>query len=164
MIEFNAGDKWEGLEGMGEDILQELKAKGDGLMMDAALVAVSTVKQTLTGARSGRTYKVSKTGKLHVASAPGEPPAILNDALRGSVWFTDPKWEGWEIGFEFGPGLGTSIKADEDGKAIDVKTYAARLEYGGVDSRGVKIDARPYMAPSAERIEPQLEKLFEAGL
>ena len=56
MIEFNAGDKWEGLEGMGEEILSELKAKGDGLMMDAALVAVSTVKQTLTGARSGRTY------------------------------------------------------------------------------------------------------------
>jgi len=157
VIEFNAGDKWEGLEGMGEEILSELKAKGDGLMMDAALVAVSTVKQTLTGARSGRTYKVSKTGKLHVASAPGEPPAILNDALRGSVWFTDPKWEGWEISFDYGPGLGVSAEGE-------VESYSRRLEYGGVDSRGVKIDARPYMEPSAVRLEPQLEKLFEAGL
>jgi len=157
VIEFNAGDKWEGLEGMGEEILQELKVKGDGLMMDAAMVAVSTVKQTLTGARSGRTYKVSKTGKLHVASAPGEPPAVLFGHLRNSVGNSAPAWSGWEISFDYGPGLGVSAEGV-------VETYSRRLEYGGVDSRGVKIDARPYMEPSANRLEPLLEKLFEAGL
>lgn len=157
MISFDAGDRWENLDDMGDEILEDLKAKGDGLMMTAGTLAVTEVKNTLTGTRSGRTYKVSKTGKLHVASAPGEPPAVLFGHLRNSVGHTRPVWSGWEISIEYGPGLGANAEGV-------VETYARRLEYGGGDSRGVMIKARPYMLPSADRLEPVLERLFEDGL
>ncbi len=41
------------------------------------------IKVTLTGRRHGRVYR--RRGKVHVASAPGEPPAIDTGFLRGSV-------------------------------------------------------------------------------
>jgi hypothetical protein len=157
VISFDASEKWENLDGLGEEILQELKGKGEGLMMTAGTLAVTEVKNTLTGTRTGRTYKVSKTGRLHTASAPGEPPAVLFGHLRNSVGHTRPVWSGWEIGIEYGPGLGANAEGI-------VETYSRRLEYGGGDSRGGMIQARPYMLPSADRLEPVLERLFEDGL
>lgn len=51
----------------------------------AALYAEAQIKRTLTGQRSGRVYKVSKTGKPHIASAPGEAPAVRTGDLRASI-------------------------------------------------------------------------------
>ena len=51
----------------------------------AALLAQREIQQQLTGQRSGAFYKVSKTGALHQASAPGESPAVLSGDLRGSI-------------------------------------------------------------------------------
>lgn len=152
MIQFNAGE-WEGLEGKAEELMAELRPRAERAVKQAGTLAESTVKQTLTGKRSGRTYKVSRTGRLHVASAPGEPPAVLFGNLRNSVGHTDPEWVGDGVETTFGPGLGTTAEGL-------VETYARRLEYGGVDSRGVKLEARPYMKPSVDKLLPQLERLF----
>jgi len=156
VIQFDAG-KWEGLDGLGQDVLREMRPRAERLMKTAGTVAEGEVKRTLTGARHGRTYRVSRTGKLHRASAPGEPPAVLTGALRNSVGHTDPEWRGWEVYFQFGPGLGVSAGGEVEG-------YARRLEYGGADSRGIMIEARPYMEPSVQRLEPQLERLFAGSL
>jgi len=51
----------------------------------AALLAQREIQQQLTGQRTGAEYKVSKTGEAHVASAPGESPAVLSGDLRGSI-------------------------------------------------------------------------------
>jgi hypothetical protein len=176
MISFDAGGKWENLDGLGEEILQELKGKGEGLMMTAGTLAVAEVKNTLTGTRSGTPYFVPGTERLHVGAAEGEPPAVLHGHLRNSVGHSRPAWSGWEISFEYGPGLGVS-------KEGDVKGYAVRMEYGGesVMPRTVTVRfpdgwrvikagtvsrtrAHPYMQPSADRLEPILEKMFEDGL
>ena len=57
----------------------------------AANVLTNEVKKILSGQRSGRIYKVKKTGGkskksgvVYTASAPGEPPAVRFGTLRTS--------------------------------------------------------------------------------
>ena len=159
MISMNAGE-WKGLEGMGEEMLREMKPKADRLMWKGGTEFQAALKRKLTGTRSGRTYRVSRTGALHVASAPGEPPAVLFGALRNSMGFSRPTWAAWTVSMEVGSGLGVG----GDGK--ESPAYARRLEYGGVSlhPHPIKIEARPYMAPVSLEMEPVLQKLFEAGL
>lgn len=149
---------WEGLEGMGEEALRELRGTAERSVLSAALYFVGQLKKTLTGRRSGRTYRVSRTGALHVASAPGEPPAVLFGALRNSIGHTNPKWEGWAVSSEVGTGLGIGGGSDPS------NAYARRLEFGGIDSRGVYIAPRPYMAPTEERVRPVIERRWESEL
>jgi hypothetical protein len=194
VISFDASAKWEGLDGLGDEILAGMRAKGRDLVMDAGNLLVSEIKMTLTGARSGRRYKVSRTGKEHVASAPGEAPAVLTGALSNSIGRTEPKWSGWECSVEVGSGLGKSQTENEQARG-----YAKLLEYGGeIPARfmmvrdhwrrmdqafgrpipprsvmvgghwrttsSVRIAARPYMAPSELRAEPSIHALFDRGL
>ena len=150
--------QWQGLEGMGDDMLRELKPKAERLMWTAGTDFQTALKLKLTGKRSGRTYKVSKAGRLHVASAPGEAPAELHGPLRNSMGFSKPKWKRWVLEMEVGSGLG------EGGRGKKHPAYARRLEFGGIDSRGVMIKARPYMAPVALEMDPKIQRLFEARL
>ena len=160
MIRVAAGP-WTGLVGLGEEALRSLMPRAEGLLKEALVDFEGRVKRTLTGKRTGRPYKVSKTGRMHIASAPDEPPAVLTGALRNSVGHRGPLWEAWAIAGEVGVGLGTK----PDGGASDpAETYARRLELGGIDSRGVFIFRRPYLAPTAETFEPVLTRLFERGL
>lgn len=158
MIKFKT-TRWEGIKGLDRRLLALLRPKAERAVFDAALHYANELKRTLSGRRSGLPYKVSKTGELHIASAPGEPPAVLFDHLRGSVGFTDPKWSGLSIGSLVGPGLGGSAQDQDISRA-----YAPRMEYGGSDSRGVYIAPRPYMAPTAARVEPQIEVIFMRAL
>lgn len=154
MIEFNAGE-WIGLDNLDDELLEALKPDAERAVFLAGQHFANEIKVTLTGKRRGRSYKVSKTGRLHVASAPGEPPAVLFDNLRGSVGHTDPKWEGLAVSSEVGPGIAAGRKANVS------KAYARRMELGGGDSRGVYIAPRPYMEPTAMRVEPEIGRIME---
>ena len=125
MISMNAGD-WQGLEGMGEEMLREMKPKAERLMWKAGTKFQAALKLKLSGRRSGIPYPASKRGPAHVASAPGEPPAVWHGALRDSMGFSRPKWVGWMVSMEVGSGLGVG----GDGK--ESPAYARRLEYGGI--------------------------------
>lgn len=161
MINFTAKD-WENLDSLDSDeMLKEIKPQAEAVMVTALLRYETIIKETLSGGRSGRTYKVSKTGVLHVASAPGEPPAVLMGALRNSVGHSQPVWDTWVLSGEVGPGLG---QPPEAGQPDPAKSYARRLELGGVDSRGVMIEPRPYMAPSADKAEPQVDLIFRNAM
>lgn len=171
-------DGWEGIEGLGDQVLYELRPGAEAAVLTAALYLEGTIKTKLSGARSGRTYQVSRTGRLHVASAPGEPPASLYGNLRNSIGHTSPEWDGWTISSEVGPGLGTRPLG---GRGQDPKKYAERLEWGGVhivprDVRVyisgagwrlvkggtiIRILPRPYMAPSEVEATPAIERMFE---
>ena len=151
------GGEWEGIEGMGMEILNATRPEAEGIIRRIVVMGESIMKQVLTGARTGRTYRVSRTGALHVASAPGEPPAVMFGNLRNSVGHTQPEWDGDTVSAMYGPGLGTA-PADP---SRDPKSYALRMEYGGVDSRGVKIEPRPYAAPTEERLRPLAEAEME---
>ena len=160
MISFNAGE-WQGLDGMGEEMLREMKPKADRLMWKAGTKFQEALKLKLSGTRSGRSYTVTKDGrsKKHIASAAGEPPAVLWGNLRNSMGFSRPKWVGWTVSMEVGSGLG--VKADGD---VNPDEYATRLEYGGFNPQGAYVAKRPYMTPTSEKMEPVLQQLFEAGL
>lgn len=160
MINVGPGE-WEGLEGLSESLLQEIRPEATIAMKEALVRFEGIIKETLTGARSGRSYKVSKTGRLHVASAPGEPPAVLFGNLRNSVGHNGPTWNRWTVFGTVGVGLG---QAPGGATPDPSRTYARRLELGGIDSRGVMIQARPYMAPSAVKAEPIIGALITRRL
>jgi phage gpG-like protein len=141
-----ASGEWRGLDSLGEDILAELRPRAAQAVERSVIHLTGEVQRTLAGKRTGRSYKVSKTGRLHIASAPGEPPAVLTGRLRQSIAFTAPEWEGNTVSAR----VGTNV------------AYARRLEYGGIDSRGVKIDARPYWAPAYLKAEPVISRFLEA--
>lgn len=150
MISFEAGE-WEGLEGMGLEELEKLRGPSEVAVDRAGLYLESEVKRQLgpdSGPRSGRFYKVSKGGPLHQASAPGESPAVLFGKLRQSITHSAPKWEGWTVSTEVGSNL----------------VYARRLEWGGVDARGVRLLPRPYFEPATLRSEPAIEGILEGAV
>jgi hypothetical protein len=161
VIDFNVGE-WQNLTELSADeLINELRPDAERAMKEALVRFEGIIKEALTGARSGRSYRVSKTGRLHVASAPGEPPAVQFGNLRNSVGHSGPNWEGAIVSGEVGPGLGQKPR----GGVPDPSTsYARRLELGGVDSRGVMIEARPYMAPASVKAESVMEDIFRRAL
>ena len=182
MITVNASE-WEGLKGMGEEILREMKPKAERLMWNAGTKFQAALKMKLTGTRSGKQYHIwsgtpGSDGPLYTASAPREAPASPTGNLRNSMGFSKPRWEGWTISMEVGSGLGLDQKANDISKS-----YARRMEYGGSHTTPktvpvkfsdgwrmvkagtvIKIEARSYMAPVSLEMEPVLQRLFEAGL
>lgn len=89
--------------------------------------------QSMSEPKSGRMYRVSATGKLHQASAPGEPPAIDTGTLANSHW--------------------VEVPVSEPTAYIHVSTeYAEVLEFGGA-----KMAARPYLRPALEKVRPSFE-------
>lgn len=177
MMEIPAG-KWEGLDGLGEEAFEQLRGEGVHVVKAAALYFEGELKTTLKGQRSGRLYRViggrriepafvgplregqaRAKGPIHVASAPGEAPAVLFGALSGSIGHEEPRVvDGVSIESYVGVGLG--VRKDSE----VAENYAARLEYGGVDSRGVRILPRPYIEPTRLRVEPIIAAMFAEGV
>jgi hypothetical protein len=156
--------EWQGVDGMGEEMLRDLKPKAEPLMWDAGTKFQAELKRTLSGSRSGIPYPASKRGPAHVASAAGEPPAVWTGNLRNSMGFTRPRWKGWTLEMEVGSGLGVGKVLDDTEEKNP--SYARRLEYGGISFHPwpVKISARPYMRPTALKMDPVIQKMCEARL
>lgn len=151
--------KWEGDIDLDAE-LRKMRPYAERAVVRAAVHLENEIKRTLTGGRSGRPYKVSKTGALHIASAPGEPPAVLFDNLRGSVGRGQVRWAGWVVGILVGPGLG---QKPTDGSPDPAKSYARRLEYGGSDSRGIVILPRPYIEPTVQREQARIDQILDGA-
>lgn len=93
--------------------------------------------ETLSGKRTGRTYRVPDSIKTYTASAPGEPPAQRLGELRQSV--------------------STEVKASKDevkGRVGTDKDYGLMLELGTKN-----MAARPWLLPSFQRSEDELERI-----
>ena len=164
MLRFDSTE-WQGVDGLAEELILELRPAADRAMWAGGMRFQAELKKTLTGKRSGRSYvkpasaanlkqKRRKNPTRYTASAPGEPPASPTGNLRNSLGFSRPVWRGGTLVMEVGSGLGVG----GDGKKNPA--YARRLEFGGADRRGIMIEARPYMAPTALRMEPILDSLF----
>ena len=55
------------------------------------LDTISRMKISFAQPKSGRFYKVSRTGRRHQASAPGQAPAVLTGFLTNSIQSAFPK-------------------------------------------------------------------------
>lgn len=168
MIKVKISKDWENLDELeAASFIEEMWPSAVRTMKEVLLFFEGVVKKKLTGTRSGRTYRVPLTrggprARTHVASAPGEPPAVLFGALRNSIGHTGPeKVSQFELEGEVGSGLGQS---STDGSPDPSKSYARRLELGGADSRGRYIAPRPYMTPSAEEAEPKIDRIIRKRL
>ncbi len=98
--------------------------------------AIERMKVSFAQAKSGRIYRVSRTGRPHQASAPGEAPAILTGFLSNSILPTFPS------PFEGVIAIGAQ--------------YAPYLEYG---TR--RMAPRPYVAPA---LKSTLEEFAKPGV
>ena len=103
----------------------------------ANLVKNTALESILTGAKSGRAYKIG--GVTRIASAPGQAPANQTGALAGSL----------------------SARVEREGKTVfgiaSASTeYAAMLEFGTQ-----KMAARPYMQPALDRNAKKIEDIFK---
>ncbi len=133
-----------------EEIEQKAKKRG----YQAANVLTNEVKKVLSGQRSGRIYKVKKTGGkskksgvVYTASAPGEPPAVRFGTLR------------------------TSFKrrtyAEQNGKELIVHTITeSDLQVNGyllgdLLENGTKKSApRPYKQKTIDAALPKITEIF----
>jgi phage gpG-like protein len=125
--------------------IQQMKGDSFERMVKAVNIARNETLVTLSGNRSGRTYKVPGTSRTYTASAPGEAPAQATGQLRQSVK-TSVDIEGSKIIGIVGSDL----------------PYARRLEFGynETDSAGrhYNMAARPWLRVSCEKATPDILK------
>lgn len=145
-----------GFDELMEELLALPEKANASLARTLNFVAQSTATRAKnrirSGSRSGHVYFLE--GKLHQASAPGEPPANLSGALANSIKFTK---------ITNNPMSGATAGSD--------LAYAATLEHGGFASfegEVVYVDPRPFLLPSFEeaiqRADVVLKREFERSL
>lgn len=121
-----------------KDVTRAIDDAASKLMAEAVNEVRNTVLETLSGTRSGRTYKVPGTSRTYTASRPGEPPAQATGRLRQSIK-TDIRGEGKKV---IGS-IGTDLE------------YAKGLEFGTH-----RVAARPFLKPSFEKAVPKIKQIF----
>lgn len=103
------------------------------------LVRNDVLKSLHAGSKSGITYVKSNPSRVHVASAPGEPPATDTGFLASHVY-----------------------KDIEDSGLTGIvesrASYSASLEFGTS-----KTAARPFMQPALEKNRNKIRRLFQRG-
>ena len=111
-------------------IARELPEVAQRLALQTAMAIETKVKVGMAEPKSGIAYE--RGSGTHVASAPGEMPAIDTGALVNS------------------------IQSDKDGRTgavvYSAMEYAVHLEYGTV-----RMAARPFFTPAAEEARPEFE-------
>lgn len=127
------------VEGAEKHVREEVKRRG----YRASNEISSATQLVLTGKRHGRIYR--QAHKKHVASAPGEAPAVDTGNLRLS----------------FGR-MVTAIK--DSGRTMTVHSSArSNVKYAGVLEEGRKdghIVARPYKENVLQRALPKVKKIY----
>lgn len=137
---------WFGLDTLSAEEFEALRVPTERAILRATLYYEGRVKKKLTGPRTGRIYIID--GRPHQASAPGEPPATLSGDLRKSIMHTDVQWDGDQAFAE----VGTD------------RPYGRRLEFGGVDSRGIRILPRPYFGATWIEEEAKMQAILDKAV
>lgn len=108
-------------------------------LQNATIFLANEVKKTLSGQRSGKTYRVPGTKrKWYTASAPGEPPAVRTGRLRSSI-----KHKLIRRPFAHEGVVGTDVE------------YSTHLEYGTH-----KMAARPFLVPTFEKNRENVKRML----
>lgn len=89
-------------------------------------------KKSMGGSKKGRMYSFGG-GRTHIASAPGEAPAIITGELRNSIIALPQP------------------RLNKTWLVVVTAVYGLYLEFG-VDTPDVKIDARPFMGPAIQKM------------
>lgn len=120
------------------EVMHSINQAASKKMLAAVNEVRSTVLETLSGTRTGRTYKVPGTNRTYTASAPGEAPAQATAELRQSI--------------------GTSIESEPGGSVGKVgtnKIQGKMMEFG---TRNVA--PRPWLRKSFEKAEGKVRAIL----
>ena len=142
-----------GLEGLGPELIKETRKVGR-----SALSRVSTVLAR------GMRRLLSKRGS---PSAPGEPPARVEGALRDSIGKDRPRRDGDTMYVAVGPGVGKAKERKVEalkGEGINIYEYAYTHEHGGVDKAGRRYPPRSYARRAEEETEAEIDSMLQAAL
>lgn len=147
--------------------VEEIQQKAEQRGYEAANVLTNEVKKVLSGQRSGRTYKVNKTGGkpkkstrkskkrkskkggiVYTASAPGEPPALRFGTLQKS-------FKKRTYGDKIGSNLVVHAITESD---LQVNGYLL----GDLLENGTKrIAPRPFKQKTIEAALPKVIQIFQ---
>jgi len=126
------------LGGQSAPILHDAVEAGIRVLQREVLAAMNAPK-------SGRAYRVSRTGALHVAAAPGEAPAVETANLAISI----------AQGARVTEATNTQAEA-----VLEASTpYAAHLEYGTS-----RMAARPYFRTTLDAKQDAIRQAIEREL
>lgn len=133
------------------DELDNVSELGEEAIIRTANFLVRSVAQRAKGlirnsSPTGRVY--NKNGRLHQASAPGEPPANDTGSLADGITFT------------------LMTKNNMLAVVLAPANYASLLEFGGFNEEGNFVAPRPFMHPAwteaTARAGKVLKKEFES--
>lgn len=110
-------------------VVDDLQGQASPVVRAMASGIVGEMKRLMSLPKTGRAYRRGRTA-IHIASAPGEAPAVDMGTLTNSINMDMPTLTSARI----------SINAD----------YAAYLEYG---TRFMQ--SRPYVAPAIDKVRTQ---------
>ena len=130
----------------GETVMASLNGTAVQNLREASIFLKGAIKETLTGNRSGRVYRVPGTKKNYTASAPGEAPASRTGTLRNAISHAVNKAKLTAV---VGPRL---LGSDPN------KQYPLWLEFGTK-----KIAPRPYMVPTIQRNKGTVIQIMKDG-
>ena len=123
-------------------------------MKKAAIYTQGVARKMIGGTGSGRTYRRGKSGKVHTASAPGQPPARDTGILTSSVSY-DVKVKGPVVTGRIGPDVD---KIKGRAKTSDPE-YGLYLELG---TRNMK--RRPWLVPSVIKATPRIIRILRKAV
>ncbi len=121
-----------------KDVIGKIDETAKARMNEAVNTVRNHAVETLSGSRSGKTYKVPGTQTTYTASAPGEPPAVQTGELSQSI-ATEVEGEGRDI----------------VGRVGTDKKQGLMTEFGTKN-----MAPRPWLRPSFERQESKVREIF----
>lgn len=125
----------------GKEVSDAINRVSNDRLNDLGHLLVKAVRETLSKKGTGRVYK--RKGKVHVASAPGQPPVIWYGGLHGSIFFIVT-----EAGDVFLMHVGTGG---------DVGEYGKKLEFGTEE----QLAARPWLGVTLEESREMIKRFLE---
>lgn len=142
------GGRWEGLAGLGEELLAETRRDAVEPTEQGAERAVETTVRALS-VRGG-------------PSRPGTPPAMDEGVLRDAVGRTEVETSGDTVEVEWGVGVGREAEARIARHAArlgispdEILAYAHVHEFGSLTH-----PARPFARPAEMEVEPDVDSLL----
>ena len=127
----------------GDAVIKKLNSRIGANIEKAAIHFQNALKETLSKPGTGKRYRrrgkpgdKRKVGSYHVASRPGQPPAVDMGNLRRSIFM--------------------KYRKSTYSARIGVRSvYARRLEFGGAhttkNGKVITVAARPYLHPTFRR-------------
>lgn len=111
------------------------------------VIIQNDLRDKLSQEGTGRQYVINKSGTVHTASAPGEPPAVNTRLLRDSVVSA--------------PVIEKTSRDEIEMRLTDFAPYAAALERGTSDGR---LKPRPWVKPVLNDRKPELKSFLEKSI